>query len=53
MFESGRIGILGGIYNIRNGQVDFFKNLTRKPKKNLHQATGLSQPELINEIKQG
>jgi len=30
MFEKGEIGILGGVYNIDNGQVDFFKNLTRK-----------------------
>ena len=33
MFEQGRIGIVGGVYNIENGQVDFFKNLTRKQKK--------------------
>jgi carbonic anhydrase len=33
MFESGRIGIVGGIYNIDNGEVDFFKNLTRKELK--------------------
>ena len=30
MFEAGRIGIIGGVYNIENGQVDFFKNLTKK-----------------------
>ena len=30
MFENGEIGILGGVYNIDNGQVDFFKNLTKK-----------------------
>jgi carbonic anhydrase len=38
MFEEGKIGIAGGIYNIENGQVDFFKNLTyskkRQSKKN-------------------
>lgn len=33
MFENGQIGIVGGVYNIENGQVDFFKNLTRKDKK--------------------
>lgn len=33
MFEKGQIGIIGGVYNIENGQVDFFKNLTQKPKK--------------------
>jgi len=32
MFEKGEIGIIGGVYNIENGQVDFFKNLTRKKK---------------------
>lgn len=30
MFEKGEIGIIGGVYNIENGQVDFFKNLTKK-----------------------
>jgi carbonic anhydrase len=33
MFEKGQIGIVGGIYNIENGQVDFFKNLTKKRKE--------------------
>lgn len=33
MFEKGEIGIVGGVYNIENGHVDFFKNLTRKHKK--------------------
>ena len=33
MFEKGQIGIVGGVYNIENGQVDFFKNLTKKEKK--------------------
>ena len=33
MFAKGKIGIVGGVYNIDNGQVDFFKNLTRKEKK--------------------
>lgn len=32
MFEKGEIGIVGGVYNIENGQVDFFKNLTRRKK---------------------
>lgn len=35
MFEKGEIGIVGGIYNIDNGQVDFFKNLTSKKKETL------------------
>lgn len=34
MFEKGEIGILGGVYNIDNGQVDFFKNLTKRKKEN-------------------
>ena len=33
MFEKGEIGIVGGVYNIGNGEVDFFKNLTRKPAR--------------------
>ena len=32
MFAKGEIGIVGGVYNIENGQVDFFKNLTKKDK---------------------
>lgn len=32
MFKKGDIGIVGGVYNIENGQVDFFKNLTKKKK---------------------
>ncbi len=28
MFEKGQIGIVGGVYNVDNGEVDFFKNLT-------------------------
>lgn len=36
MFAKGEIGIVGGVYNIENGQVDFFKNLTQK-KKPVHQ----------------
>jgi carbonic anhydrase len=33
LFERGDIGIVGGVYNVENGQVDFFKNLTKKSKK--------------------
>jgi len=32
MFAKGEIGIVGGVYNVENGQVDFFKNLTKKNK---------------------
>lgn len=35
MFKKGEIGIVGGVYNIENGQVDFFKNLTKKTKKDM------------------
>lgn len=40
LFKKGEIGIVGGVYNIENGQVDFFKNLTRK-KKNEKQLTNV------------
>lgn len=30
LFSKGEIGIVGGVYNIETGQVDFFKNLTKK-----------------------
>lgn len=33
MFAKGEIGIVGGVYNIDNGQVDFFKNLTKKDRQ--------------------
>ena len=39
MFKKGEIGIVGGVYNIENGQVDFFKNLTRKKKDEKKMAT--------------
>jgi len=39
LFESGKIGIVGGVYNVDNGQVDFFKNLTKKSKSGLQLVT--------------
>jgi carbonic anhydrase len=33
MFARGEIGIVGGVYNVNNGKVDFFKNLTKKDKR--------------------
>jgi carbonic anhydrase len=33
MFAKGQIGIVGGVYNVDNGQVDFFKNLTKKDRQ--------------------
>ena len=32
LFAAGEIGLVGGVYNIENGQVDFFKNLTKSEK---------------------
>lgn len=32
MFTKGEIGLVGGMYNIENGKVDFFKNLTKMKK---------------------
>lgn len=34
LFEKGQIGIVGAVYNVENGEVDFFKNLTKKKKEN-------------------
>lgn len=33
MFKKGDIGLVGGVYNVDNGRVDFFKNLTTKKKE--------------------
>ncbi len=33
MFKKGQIGIVGGVYNIENGKVDLFKNLTIDKKQ--------------------
>ena len=33
MFKKGEIGLVGGVYNIDNGKVDFFKNLTKEKRK--------------------
>lgn len=32
LFSRGEIGIVGAVYNVDNGRVDFFKNLTKKVK---------------------
>ncbi|MEJ0102524.1 MAG: carbonic anhydrase [Bacteroidota bacterium] len=39
MFEKGQIGIVGGVYNVENGKVDFFKNLTKRKKESKQVAT--------------
>ncbi|MBK6827373.1 MAG: carbonic anhydrase [Chitinophagaceae bacterium] len=33
LFAKGQIGLIGAVYNIETGEVDFFKDLTRKNKK--------------------
>ena len=33
LFKKGEIGIIGSVYNIETGQVDFFKNLTKRKKE--------------------
>lgn len=35
MFAKGEIGIVGGVYDVESGKVDFFKNLTKNKKKQL------------------
>jgi carbonic anhydrase len=39
MFEKEQIGIVGGVYNVESGEVDFFKNLTKKKKEEKKLAT--------------
>jgi carbonic anhydrase len=33
MFAKGQIGLVGGVYDIETGKVDFFKNLTKNKKQ--------------------
>lgn len=35
MFKNGEIGIVGGVYDVETGEVDFFKNLTQQAEKNV------------------
>jgi len=37
MFEKGEIGIVGAMYDIKTGEVDFFKNLTKDKKEALRE----------------
>ncbi|MGC4100910.1 carbonic anhydrase [Ferruginibacter sp.] len=39
MFSTGQIGLVGGVYDIENGEVDFFKNLTKAKKEQKKLAT--------------
>jgi carbonic anhydrase len=32
MFQAGEIGLMGAVYDVENGSVDFFKNLTHEKK---------------------
>ena len=43
MFAKGQIGIVGGVYNVENGQVDFFKNLTKKDRQKKQSATAKAE----------
>jgi carbonic anhydrase len=38
MFAKGEIGLVGGVYNVETGQVDFFKNLTNNSAANTQKA---------------
>lgn len=35
LFQSGEIGLMGAVYNVDNGKVDFFKSLTNEKKLKL------------------
>lgn len=52
MFENKQIGIVGGVYNIENGQVDFFKNLTQKTKADSRLAQSVDGEASESEAKQ-
>lgn len=38
LFKKGQIGLVGGVYNVENGQVDFFKNISKKTKEEAQKA---------------
>jgi carbonic anhydrase len=48
LFKKGQIGLVGGVYNIETGQVDFFKNLTKKGKEDKRSA-GVESKSLVRE----
>lgn len=52
MFKKGQIGIVGGVYNVENGQVDFFKNLTGNKKEDKQQVNGKAEHYTYTAIKQ-
>lgn len=41
MFKNGEIGIVGGVYDVENGEVDFFKDLTNQKVKQKQAAAAL------------
>lgn len=43
MFEKGQIGLVGGVYDVETGKVDFFKNLTNGQK----QKSGIAVKEAV------
>lgn len=49
MFKEGKIGIVGGVYNIENGKVDFFKNLTSEKKENNRSINAHNNNVFIND----
>lgn len=46
LFKKGQIGLVGGVYNVETGQVDFFKNLTKKRKEDRRSAGVESQSSM-------
>jgi len=49
MFKEGKIGILGGVYNIENGKVDFFKTLTSEKKQDKRSINAHNNNVFIND----
>ena len=47
LFQRGQIGIVGGVYNIETGQVDFFKNLTKRDRQIKRVATKTNADQRI------
>ena len=50
MFKKGEIGIVGGIYNVENGKVDFFKNLTKKNSNGNKKSANNLKTVITNEV---
>src|SRR5204863_8351993 len=52
MFKRGEIGIVGGVYNIDTGQVDFFKNLTKRKSEPKQLANTSTEQQEKTDLKQ-